>query len=241
MFRENIIKLSEVDSTNNYALSLRESPFFKQGLIITAGYQTKGMGQKGDIWESDRDKNLLLSLVIEPNILLSKKFDISKFVSISICEYLNSLGIVSKIKWPNDIMIANDKVAGVLIHHIISANKISYSVIGIGLNVNQVIFNEYSPKAISLKNKLGVDFNLEKTRVDLLHFLKGNLLILKNKKDVEEKYLSYLFMREKVVLFAQKNKRFYGIIKGVTSDGLLIVEIDKIRRIFDLKEIKMLF
>ena len=241
MFNQNIIKLSEVDSTNNYALSLKENSLFKGGLVITTEYQTSGMGQRGSNWESENGKNLLLSVVIEPNIELENRFDISKIVAISICDYLNSIGLNPKIKWPNDILVGKEKIAGVLIQNMISENEITHSVVGIGLNVNQIVFTGYSPKATSIKNKLGVELNLEKVRVELLNCLENNLSMLRNKEELDIKYLDHLFMRNKVVIFKQKNQRFNGIIKGVTLDGLLIVETDKIRRNFDLKEIKMLF
>jgi BirA family biotin operon repressor/biotin-[acetyl-CoA-carboxylase] ligase len=241
LFNQNIIKLSEVDSTNNYALSLKENSLFKGGLVITTEYQTSGMGQRGSNWESENGKNLLLSVVIEPNIELENRFDISKIVAISICDYLNSIGLNPKIKWPNDILVGKEKIAGVLTQNIISENEITHSVVGIGLNVNQIIFTGYSPKATSVKNKLGVELNLEKVRVELLNCLENNLSMFKNKEELDIKYLGHLFMRNKVVIFERKNQRFNGIIKGVTLDGLLIVEIDKIRRNFDLKEIKMLF
>ena len=175
MFNQNIIKLSEVDSTNNYALSLKENPLFKGGLVITTEYQTSGMGQRGSNWESENGKNLLLSVVIEPNIELENRFDISKIVAISICDYLNSIGLNPKIKWPNDILVGKEKIAGVLIQNMISENEITHSVVGIGLNVNQIIFTGYSPKATSIKNKLGVELNLEKVRVELLNCLENNL------------------------------------------------------------------
>ena len=241
MFNQNIIKLSEVDSTNNYALSLKENSLFKGGLVITTEYQTSGMGQRGSNWESENGKNLLLSVVIEPNIELENRFDISKIVAISICDYLNSIGLNPKIKWPNDILVGKEKIAGVLIQNMILENEITHSVVGIGLNVNQIIFTGYSPKATSVKNKLGVELNLEEVRVKLLNCLENNLSVLKNRDRLEKRYLDYLFMRNKAAIFGQKNQKFNGIIKGVTIDGLLIVEIDKIRRNFDLKEIKMLF
>lgn len=241
MFNQNIIKLSKVNSTNNYALSLKGSSLFKGGLVITAEYQTSGVGQRGSNWESDHAKNLLLSIVIEPNIELENKFDISKIIAISICDYLNSIGLNPCIKWPNDILVSKQKIAGILIQNMISENEITHSVVGIGLNVNQIIFARYSPKAISIRNKLGLELNLKKVRVELLNCLENNFSMLKNKEELDIKYLAHLFMRNKVAVFEQHDQKFNGVIKGVTIDGLLIVETDKTRRNFDLKEIKMLF
>ena len=161
MFNQKIIKISEVDSTNNYALSLKDNPFFRHGLVITSDYQRSGVGQRGSSWESDKGKNLLLSVVIEPDVSLVDKYDISRLVCISICDYLRSLGLKPKIKWPNDIFIGKAKIAGVLIHNLISKLEITYSIIGIGLNVNQIIFSDYSPRAVSIRNILGKELDLE--------------------------------------------------------------------------------
>ena len=124
-------------------------------------------------------------------------------------------------------MVGKEKIAGVLIQNMILENEITHSVVGIGLNVNQIIFTGYSPKATSIKNKLGVELNLEKVRVELLNSLENNLSVLKNRDRLEKRYLDYLFMRNKAAIFEQKNQKFNGIIKGVTIDGLLIVETDK--------------
>tara|TARA_B100001142_G_C14348697_1_gene661085 strand:- start:4641 stop:5366 length:726 start_codon:yes stop_codon:yes gene_type:complete len=241
LFNKNIIKLSEVDSTNNYALSLKNNTFFKHGLVIISDYQTSGVGQRGSSWESERSKNLLLSIVIEPDILLADRFDVSRLICISICDYLRSLGLNPKIKWPNDILVDNSKIAGVLIHNLISEGKITHSVVGVGLNVNQIIFSEYFPKAVSIRNKLGGEFNLEEVRSSLLDFFEENFFMLKNRNELQIKYLEDLFMRDKIALFERENQRFNGIIKSVTLDGLLIVEIAKKSKEFNLKEIKMIF
>tara|TARA_B100001758_G_C18416862_1_gene620781 strand:- start:11122 stop:11847 length:726 start_codon:yes stop_codon:yes gene_type:complete len=241
LFSEKYIKISEVDSTNNYALSLKSNPIFKHGLVITADYQTAGLGQRGSSWESEKGENLLLSLVIEPNISLVNKYDISRFICISICDYLRSIGLNPKIKWPNDILVGKDKIAGILIHNLISKSNINYSIVGIGLNVNQIIFSKDLPKAVSIRNKLGIKLDLQNVRVNLLDFCEHNFFMLNNRAELQTKYLEYLFMKNKLALLEKDNQRFNGIIKGVTLDGLLIVQTTKRIRKFDLKEIKIIF
>jgi len=146
----NIINISDVDSTNEYVLSLKERKIFKEGLVVVSDFQKKGRGQRGNLWESEKGKNLIISIVIEPGISIKNQFDINKITCVAVRDFLFSLGVKSKIKWPNDILVNKNKIAGILIHNLISKGKIGYSVIGIGLNVNQLIFDNYIPKAISL-------------------------------------------------------------------------------------------
>ena len=82
MFTNNHIKLEAINSTNEYALSLKETPAFKEGLVVTANYQSGGKGQRGKAWESNANENLLLSVVIEPNINSNNQAVISKIVAL---------------------------------------------------------------------------------------------------------------------------------------------------------------
>ena len=241
MDKHNIIKLSDVDSTNNYALSLKESKVFKEGLVIISDFQTKGRGQRGNNWESEKGKNLIISVVIELNISIEKQFDISKIASFSVMDCLLSLGIESKIKWPNDIFIDKHKIAGILIQNVISSNIITHSVIGIGLNVNQLIFDDYTPKATSLKLELSQNFVLEEIQSKLLNSMQNRIKDYRSGADTEVEYLNALFQKDKVSVFAKKSQKFNGIIRGVTDRGLLIIEAENSIKNFDLKEIKMLF
>ncbi|MBC8300440.1 MAG: biotin--[acetyl-CoA-carboxylase] ligase [Pelagibacterales bacterium] len=241
MDSHNIIKLTDVDSTNNYALSLKGSKVFKQDLVIVSDFQTKGQGQRGNSWESEKGKNLIISLVIEPNISVKKQFDVSKIAAISVMNFLNSLGVPSKIKWPNDILVGNKKIAGILIQNVISRDIISHSVIGIGLNVNQLIFDAYTPKATSLKLEMKKKFNLEEIQKELLSSIQNRIRAYRLGKDIEAEYLDGLFQKDKVAFFESKSQKFNGIIRGVTASGLLMVETEKSIREFDLKEIKMVF
>ena len=241
MDKRNIIKLYDVDSTNNYTLSLKESKLFKEGLVIISDFQTKGQGQRGSDWESEKGKNLIISVVIEPNISINKQFDISKIVSFSVMDCLLSLDVESKIKWPNDILVDNHKIAGILIQNVIFRNTISHSVIGIGLNVNQLIFDDYMPKATSLKLELNKNFILEEIQNELLNSIQNRIKAYRSGTDTEAEYLNALFQKDKAAFFESKSQKFKGIIRGVTDRGLLIIETENLIKNFDLKEIKMLF
>lgn len=237
----NIIKLSHVDSTNDYALSLRSDKIFKEGLVIVSDYQKEGKGQRGSTWESKKGKNLTLSVVLQLDLLINRQFDISRIVSLSIIDVLLLLGVKSTVKWPNDILVGKRKIAGILIQNIISANKITHSVVGIGLNVNQLSFYNYIPEATSLSLELYKKFNIEQIEDQILLSIKNRVESYRLGRGQDVEYLDMLFQKDKIIDFEIKSKRFKGIIKGVTNPGLLIVEIEGQMRNFDLKEIKMIF
>lgn len=241
MDKFNFIKISSVDSTNQYALSLKSTKLFKEGLVIIAKYQYKGRGQRTNIWESKSGQNLILSLIFEPKILLKEQFVISKIVCLSVIDFLIKFGIKATIKWPNDILFKNRKIAGILIENIVSKGVITHSVIGIGVNINQIVFDNYNPNATSLSLELKKDFDIEKVRNQLLQSIKDRVISFRSGLDLDLDYLNLLYKKDKVVLLQSKCEKFYGIIRGVSNGGLLIVETEKNIEHFDLKEVKMLF
>ena len=241
MIKYNIKHLDIIDSTNSYAINLRESKDFKEGLVITTNFQKKGQGQRGSIWESQKGKNILLSAVFEFNISIKKQFDICKLVSLSLIKLLSNLNIYAKIKWPNDILVSNKKIAGILINNIISNDLISYSVIGIGLNVNQHVFNKYIPMATSIFLETGLQNNIEEMQYKLLEQIKFDIVNYFESKNNSSKYLDFLYRINKVSCFESGSQKFNGVIRGVEDSGLLIVETENEIIKFNTKEIKILF
>ena len=237
----NIIKITDVDSTNNYALSLQKEKFFREGLVVIADFQTQGRGQRGHKWYSHKGLNLTFSLVVESKITIERQFDLVMIASLSIRDLLLSLGIKSYIKWPNDILVNKQKISGILIDNIISKGIITYSIIGIGLNINQRVFEDYSPKATSLSLQLNKSLILKDIQDKLLNCVKNRLDIYRSGISIKEEYLTSIFQKDRVTVFESNLERFNGIIRDVTEDGLLIVETNNFIKRFNLKEIKMLF
>ena len=242
MFNINHIKLEAINSTNDYALSLKDSIVFKEGLVVTSSYQSGGYGQRGKTWLSSNKENLLLSVIIEPKIKLDEQFLISKIVSLSLCDLLNSLNIDAKIKWPNDILVNKQKIAGILIQNKLKGNYITHSVIGLGLNVNQLVFEVFSPLATSLRLQLSNVYDVSNIQSQFLSFLFERLKRLKAGENQENEYLKVLFLKDKLAAFESNNKQFMGIIKGVSESGALLVQLenDSIYA-FENQQIKYLF
>ena len=242
MFANNHIKLDSIDSTNSYVLSLQKRGVLKEGLVVTANYQSGGNGQRGKTWESNINENLLLSVVIEPMISISKQFEISKIVSLSICDLLTFLGLNPEIKWPNDILVSKQKIAGILIQNKLKGNLIIHSIIGIGLNINQMHFEEYSPKATSLQLLLNKKSEVDKVQDELLQFLSVRLKQFRSGYSYEEEYLSSLFLKDKPAAFESDNQKFMGIIKGVSQSGKLFIQLEGDSIVsYENQEVKYLF
>ncbi|CAI8262345.1 MAG: Bifunctional ligase/repressor BirA [Cryomorphaceae bacterium] len=242
MFTKNHIKLETINSTNDYALSLKDSLVFKEGLVVTASYQSGGNGQRGKAWESNANENLLLSVVIEPKLKLDVQFLISIVVALSVCDLLKSLGIEAEIKWPNDILVAKQKIAGILIQNKVQGNYITHSVIGLGFNVNQLVFKDYSLKATSLRLQQNKEYEVLEIQEQFLSFLSERLKRLKVGENQENECLNSLFLKDKPAAFGSGNKQFMGIIKGVSESGKLLIKLeDDSIAAFENQQVKYLF
>ena len=241
MFTDNNIILKQAGSTNFYALELKSTAVFKEGLVVIADFQTGGKGQRGKEWESNRGENLLLSAVIESNISIDNQFDLNILSSLAVMDSLKSYDIDSQIKWPNDILVNKCKIAGILIQNLISKNRITHTVIGIGLNINQIEFTKFYPSATSIQKELGATINISDVKDTVLNALQLRLENYRLNSDLKEEYLSNLFQKDKVATFESNNQKFMGIIRRVTKSGLLQIETENSLKEFNLQEVKMLF
>ncbi|MCL2414818.1 MAG: biotin--[acetyl-CoA-carboxylase] ligase [Bacteroidales bacterium] len=175
-----ILRLEELDSTNNYAKALIKEGKAEDGQVIYAVSQTAGRGQTSKIWESESGKNLTFSLIIEPKNIEAKDLPLlSQAVFDGIVNYLKTVvnSEEIRIKWPNDIYIGTKKISGILIENTIRDNQILFSVIGVGLNVNQTEFSKNAGNPISLSlinNELyDLEVEFEKLTVSIVNALSG--------------------------------------------------------------------
>ncbi|HAY71465.1 MAG TPA: biotin--[acetyl-CoA-carboxylase] ligase, partial [Saprospirales bacterium] len=141
------IYLESINSTSTFAQELLSKSNPNEGTVISAGYQTSGKGQGSNKWQSEADKNILLSFILYPKFLkASKQFYLSIFVANAIVNWLDKIIPEQpvRIKWPNDIYVGHQKLGGILIQNTLKADAIEHAVIGIGLNVMQQQFGELS-------------------------------------------------------------------------------------------------
>lgn len=241
----NIIKLDAIDSTNNYLKKIILNEGINDYTVVTAKFQTQGKGQLGTEWESEHSKNLICSVYKkEINIKVQDQFVISALVSLALIKTLRKVNLSNiHIKWPNDIMSDNKKICGILIENIVKENYIKDTVIGIGLNVNQTIFNNL-PNAASIKNLIGTTCSIDEILKDLVKNIKYyfNELDKSSINSIFEKYEDALFRINKPSTFKNSNGEvFSGYIKGVSRSGKLSVMLeDNLVESYDLKEISML-
>jgi len=241
---QNLIKLQEVDSTNNFLKELlSKSEPLSEGTVIMAGNQFAGRGQQDNTWHTQPGKNISTSVYLKPSFLpLNKQFYLNIAISLSVCDAVSAfLGEGVKIKWPNDLYYLNKKIGGILIENVLTGSSIKSSVIGIGLNINQDFFSdELSFKATSMVQILQKEIQLEVIMEKLFVFMEKYYLILKSGKFsiLLNNYLQRLYKFNIKSDFIQNGKAFTGIIKGVEETGRLIIEIDGIVASFNFKEIE---
>ena len=241
-----LIKLDAIDSTNDFLKGLSNAQTLENFTVVTAENQSKGKGQMGAKWVSETGKNLIVSILIK-NILKKKSqiFNLNFAIALSILDALIPYKIPKlTIKWPNDIMSDDKKIAGILIENSIKSDKSIVSVIGIGININQSNFDNL-PKASSLKNIMNQDFDkdeiLNKVYSAILNRIEQ--LQIKSENKLLDDYNDKLFKKGIIMPFENKeNEKFMGIIQEVTKQGKLkmILENDKVREYY-IKEISMLF
>lgn len=241
----NIIKLSAINSTNIYLKELSSIQYVENFTIVSAENQTAGRGQMGASWAVEPGKNLTFSILIKDLLLeINEIFSLNAAVAVGVADALESFHIANiSIKWPNDILAGSKKIGGILIENSIKNNGEIYSVVGIGLNVNQQVFDGLS-KASSLSLLTGREYDKEAIMIAIAENLKRNVaaLLHKDTNAIWQKYHKKLFKKDVPMPFEQHNKRFMGIIKGVSKSGSLMVQLedDTIAQ-YGIKEVQLLY
>jgi BirA family biotin operon repressor/biotin-[acetyl-CoA-carboxylase] ligase len=237
-----IIRLDEVDSTNNILAAKYLNRNLPEGSVVVASHQVKGRGQGQAKWHSEPGKNLTCSFVLYPEFLHpSKQFYISKAVSLAIADLVGLYSDKVSIKWPNDIYANDKKIAGLLIENAIERTSIKSSVVGIGLNVNEKDFPKTLPNPVSLMQITKTRHDLEEILENLANILEYRYGLLKNGEFdvIDENYLSLLYRYRKLSLFDVNGKRVAGSIEGVEPTGELIFKNEKSEILhFGYKEIE---
>lgn len=241
----NLIKLNATESTNTYLKNYSSTNDVDNFTVVWAMDQTMGRGQMGNRWISEKGKSLTFSVLVNKlDLPLSQQFYLSKAVSLGVFNVLvKVLPNLITIKWPNDIMAGSKKLGGILIENKIKRGSLSASVIGVGLNVNQVNFTEVS-NAISLKGLTEINYDLEELLNDLVDSIKGQLLKLKQNshEQLDAEYHEKLYRFEQPSMFQiMDGEPFMARIVGVSDEGRLRLELDTgLYKEFDIKEIKFI-
>lgn len=222
-----IVRLERVGSTNNYATSQLRDYEVEEGTVFLAVSQTEGRGQQLNIWESEDGKNLTFSLVLRPRFLeIKDQFLLSKVVCIGLHSFLSAYVEDVWIKWPNDIYVGDRKICGILIENAIMGARFSTSVIGVGLNVNQVQFLSDAPNPVSLAQLTGIEFDLEKLLTELLSAIDSYYLKLINGQvgELNQTFRENMYRLNEWHSFRDAEHTYIGKIIGVNEIGQLRIE-----------------
>jgi len=228
-----------LSSTNTYATQLLSKSNPVEGTVILTYNQTAGRGQIGSKWESAPDKNVSMSIVLYPKFLAAcEQFNLNAAVSLAIFDAVSLYVKDVKVKWPNDIYIGKKKVAGILIQNTLAGRNIQSSVVGIGLNVNQIEFTSDAPNPTSLKLETEKDIDLNKIVQEIARALEKRYLQLKSgkTKDIRREYILHLYRFGKPFTFQREDETYFtGIITGISSLGKLVIDTETGEEEFGLK------
>jgi BirA family biotin operon repressor/biotin-[acetyl-CoA-carboxylase] ligase len=172
----------------------------------------------------------------------SRQFQLSIIASLAICDLLERLKIHAKIKWPNDILAPGGKIAGILIENGVNKGNLSYTIIGIGLNVNQNSFPEFPLKASSVRLETGSETDIHSTAEMLSDRIYVRYNQLKNGEDIrlKDEYLAHLFLAGQTGRFNHKGVLVSGTIKGISEFGELLLDTGDGVEAFSQHELKSL-
>ena len=249
------IELQSIDSTNKYAMGLIHKDLLpdgqseaQHGMAIFTHEQTGGKGQRGKNWASQKDLNIALSILLKPYPLsITDQFKLSVCVAVSIWEFFSKYaGDETKIKWPNDIYWRDRKAGGILIENVIQSSQLTvgswqWSVIGIGININQTDFDPDLPNPVSLKQITGKKNEPIELAKELCSIIEKNyqLLISENFEMLFNKYQIQLYKKNEKVKLKKGARVFETTIKRVSETGQLITQ-HSIEEKFEFGEIEWL-
>ena len=221
----------ELDSTNNEAL--RTAAGLENMSVIAAEYQSSGRGQRGNAWKSDKGENLTFSILLRfqnegpetnsggllPPVRAAGQFRISEAAAAAQCTLLERHGIPSEIKWPNDIYAGDRKISGMLVENSLSGSFLSTSVVGIGLNVNQLSFPPDLPNPTSMAVITGKRYDIRTLLEEFMEIFCGHIVMPDDR--LRQIYLSRLYRMGREALFADLAQHTVQFVEGIEIDHVV--------------------
>lgn len=240
-----LIKLNATSSTNDFLKNLSGTSNLNDFTVVWADVQLQGKGQMGSVWVTEDAKNLTFSIYLkEKNTTTDNLFTLNIVVANAVLKALISLNLTNiYVKWPNDILSYNKKIAGILIENNIHANGSISSVIGIGINCEQTNFDGF-PQASSILKQYDVTPDRLQLLTSIVDNIKESLNNLEDQTDDEWNYYhNHLFRKDTVSTFESKEGTlFNGIIKQVNRHGQLVLQLENDDlKCYNLKDIKLMY
>lgn len=240
-----LVILSSVDSTNNYAMAQVRAGLATPGQAWLALEQTAGRGQRQKAWVSQPGENIIISIAIQPYLPLQQQFLLSAAVGLGVYDFFSKLaGNKTQIKWPNDLYWRDRKAGGILIENLVIgdgpiAGNWTWSVIGIGLNINQSSFPDSVLNAVSLLQITGKQWDLITLTKDLCSCLQKRMEQLNDGAALLTNYNKVLYKRNETVRLKKATRVFEATIKEVNSLGELVTTTG-IEEVFGFGEVEWL-
>lgn len=238
-----LIKLNATSSTNDFLKKLAADTHLPDFTVVWADVQLQGKGQMGSTWVTEDAKNLTFSIYfMQKNCAVDHLFTMNVLVANAILKTLKFLNLTNiYVKWPNDILSYNKKIAGILIENNIHANGSISSVIGIGINCEQTNFEDF-PQASSILKQYDLTLDRLQLLTAIVENIKKSLYDLENREEEEWNYYhNHLFRKDTVSTFETKEGNlFNGIIKEVNRHGQLVLQLENDDlHCYNLKDIKL--
>lgn len=224
----NIIKYHTVASTNDTLKEMLSSQYVEHFTVIWALHQFAGRGQQSNKWITEEGKNLTFSILLKFDAFkLERQFDLNKLIGIAVKEALKTYFPKIQIKWPNDIMAVNSKIAGILIENSVKGGFIKHSVVGIGINVNQIYFDPQIGNVTSLKALTSIAYHLENILQNVLINIEKVISGFENSDSdkIHQQYMNELYEKDRWNRFVlPDNQIFEAKIVDVSPVGKLVLQ-----------------
>jgi len=243
--------MDHCDSTNAMGFQEALSNDIEEGFAWIAGHQTAGKGQRGNQWHAQPNQNLLVSFLLKPNHeLLQAQFYLSKAIANGILIGLqqwasDTLGerLPLEIKWPNDIYLDGKKLGGILIESNFQAGKWAFSIVGIGLNINQLDFEGLRATSLRQWTQNPQTIDIADIYNHIAHGIENQYeaFACKAYTSIDSTYHETLFRKEAWHSFEDKNGIFEGKIVRVNEQGLVEIERNLGTESYDIKELSFIF
>lgn len=224
----NFLYLEEVESTNDF-LTDPKNNLNTDGTVVFAERQLNGKGRKDRKWYSAKDQNLTFSILLKRKFNEKKLNIINLGTSLAVALSLENLfQLKVNLKWPNDLLVNNEKIAGILLESSTHGNKIEKLVIGIGLNVNQTTFQgKFMIPPTSIKKITNQEVSRERLLSEILNNFEAVLeRVDKEPQQVLSDWKSRCRMLGEKVIIQDDNFSLSGIFDDLDEEGFLILKSD---------------